>query len=156
MIMNKCSLLILFLSKKVMQSRVNASESRQFKTVFPNTLNANDTLFGGQALQWMDELAFITATRFTRQRMFTVNTEPIRFLKPIPANALVELVGRVCKVGSAKLSVGVEIFVESMYGHERYKAVEGVFVFAALDEYNRPQRLNHHNKTAFGLLAESH
>ncbi len=36
------------------------------KAVFPNTKNQYDSLFGGTALFWMDEKAFITATRFSR------------------------------------------------------------------------------------------
>jgi len=43
--------------------RIARSESRIFKAVFPNTTNHYDTLFGGTAMQLMDEVAFITATR---------------------------------------------------------------------------------------------
>lgn len=118
------------------------SETRQFKAVFPNTLNANDTLFGGQALQWMDEVAYITATRFTRQRMFTFSIEDIKFLKAVDPNSIVEVVGYVEKAGPVKLRVKVEVFVEEMYGPSREKAIEGVFVFASLDENKRPRRIN--------------
>ena len=38
-----------------MEKHIQLSETRQFKAIFPNTLNANETLFGGQAKQWMDE-----------------------------------------------------------------------------------------------------
>ncbi len=126
-----------------MEKRIQSSETRQFKAIFPSTLNANETLFGGQAMQWMDEVAYITATRFTRQRMFTVNTENIRFLKTISPGSFAEVVGRVEKAGSVKLIVQVEIFVEEMYGEKREKAVEGVFVFAALDYENRPRRISY-------------
>jgi acyl-CoA hydrolase len=43
------------------------AETRIFKAVFPNTTNHYDTLFGGTAMHLMDEVAFITATRFTRK-----------------------------------------------------------------------------------------
>ncbi|MBX9838714.1 MAG: hypothetical protein K2X69_10445 [Silvanigrellaceae bacterium] len=38
------------------------------KCVFPETTNHYNTLFGGTALNWMDEVAFITATRFSRKK----------------------------------------------------------------------------------------
>lgn len=133
----------IFASKKAMEEIIKASETRQFKAIFPNTLNANETLFGGQAMQWMDEVAYITATRFTRQRMFTVNTENIRFIKAVQANSIVEVVGRVEKAEAVKLRVKVEIYVEEMYGKAREKAIEGVFMFAALDESKRPVRINY-------------
>ena len=51
----------------------------------------------------------ITATRFTRQRMFTVNTENIKFLKAVHPNSIVEVVGRVVKTEAVKLSVQIDI-----------------------------------------------
>ena len=53
------------------EEKIRNSETRIFKAVFPNTTNHYDTLFGGTAMQLMDEAAFITATRFSRQRMVT-------------------------------------------------------------------------------------
>ncbi len=49
------------------------------KCVFPNTTNHYDTLFGGTALQWIDEVAFIIATRFSRQKMVTVSSDKVDF-----------------------------------------------------------------------------
>ncbi|MBD1260443.1 acyl-CoA thioesterase [Maribacter polysiphoniae] len=126
-----------------MEEHIRNSETRQFKAIFPNTLNSNNTLFGGQAMQWMDEVAYITATRFTRQRMFTVNTEKIRFLKAIEPNSIVEVVGRIEKVHPIKLRVKVEIYVEEMYGQLRKKAIEGIFVFASVDENRRPKKIDY-------------
>lgn len=126
----------------IMEEHIKLSETRQFKAIFPSTLNANETLFGGQAMQWMDEVAYITATRFTRQRMFTVNTENIKFLKAVPPDSIVEVVGRIEKAEVLKLKVRVEIFVEEMYGQARNKAIEGVFVFVAMDENKKVRRFD--------------
>ena len=126
-----------------MEKHIQLSETRQFKAIFPNSLNANETLFGGQAMQWMDEVAYITATRFTRQRMFTVNTENIKFLKAVNPDSIVEVVGRIEKADLVKLKVKVEIYVEEMYGTGRIKAIEGVFVFAALDQNRKPIRIDY-------------
>lgn len=108
------------------------------KAVWPNNINHHDTLFGGAALQWMDEVAFITATRFCRQRLVTVSTDPISFKTPIPAGTFVELVGKVVKVGNTSIKVGVEIFVEQMYVEGKILAVSGAFTFVALDDDKTP------------------
>ena len=126
-----------------MEERIRLSETRQFKAIFTNTLNANETLFGGIAMKWLDEVAYITATRFTRQRMVTINTENIKFIKAINPNTIVEIIGRVEKAGAVRLRVKVEIFVEKMYGQDREKAIEGIFVFASLDESKRPKRIDY-------------
>lgn len=85
-------------------------------------------------MQWMNEVAYIIATHFTRQRMFTVNIENIKFLKAVNPDSIVEVIGRVEKAEVVKLKVRVEIFVEEMFGQGRDKAIEGVFVFVTLDE----------------------
>lgn len=114
--------------------RIKKSETRIFKAVFPNTTNHYDTLFGGTAMQLMDEVAFIAATRFSRLRMVTVSSEQIDFKKAIPAGTIIELIGKVSVVGNTSLKVNVDIFVEQMYSDNREKAIVGNFTFVAVDE----------------------
>lgn len=120
------------------EERINASETRIFKAVFPNTTNHYDTLFGGTAMQLMDEVAFITATRFARKRVVTVSSDKIDFKKPIPAGTIVELIGKVANVGTTSMKVNVEIFTEQMYSYEKEKAIVGDFTFVAIDELKKP------------------
>lgn len=123
------------------EERIEKSRTTIFKAVFPNTTNHYDTLFGGTAMQLMDETAFIAATRYSRQQMVTVSSDKIDFKKPIPAGTIVELVGYVTKVGNTSLKVRVDIFVEEMYTDHREKAVSGEFTFVAIDENKQPIRI---------------
>ncbi|MDF3026529.1 MAG: thioesterase superfamily protein [Fluviicola sp.] len=123
------------------EERIQKAETRIFKAVFPNTTNHYDTLFGGTAMQLMDEVAFIAATRFSRQRMVTVSSDKIDFKKPIPAGTIVELIGKVTYLGSTSLKIRVEIFIEQMYSDEREKAVTGEFTFVAIDEQKQPVKI---------------
>jgi acyl-CoA hydrolase len=120
------------------EERIERSETRIFKAVFPNTTNHYDTLFGGTAMQLMDEVAFITATRFSRKRMVTVSSDKIDFNKPIPAGTIIELTGKVIHVGNTSLKVSVEIFVEEMYSFERHVAITGSFTFVAVGQFKQP------------------
>jgi uncharacterized protein (TIGR00369 family) len=124
-----------------LEEKINESETRIFKAVFPNTTNHYDTLFGGTAMHLMDEVAFITATRFSRQRMVTISSDKIDFTKPIPAGTIIELVGRVIHVGNTSMRVSVEIFVEQMYEDVREKAVAGTFTFVAIDLDKKPVKI---------------
>ena len=123
------------------EERIKQSETSIFKAVFPNTTNHYDTLFGGTAMQLMDETAFITATRFSRERMVTVSTDRIDFTKPIPAGTIVELCGKVTSIGKTSLKVQVDIYVEQMYSYKREKAVSGAFTFVAIDENKKPMQI---------------
>lgn len=112
---------------------IKNSETHVVKCVFPNTTNHYDTLFGGTALQWMDEVAFITASRFSRQKMVTVSSDKVDFKKPIPSGTFAELIGKVTMVGNSSLKVKVEIFIEQMHENHRELAVIGEFTMVAID-----------------------
>ncbi|WEK35473.1 MAG: acyl-CoA thioesterase [Candidatus Pseudobacter hemicellulosilyticus] len=118
--------------------RAKESETRIFKAVFPSTTNHYDTLFGGTAMQLMDEVAFIAATRYARKRMVTVSSDKIDFTKPIPAGTIVELIATVVRVGNTSMQVSVEIFIEEMYSFIREKAISGSFTLVAVDEHKKP------------------
>ncbi len=123
------------------EQRIDQSETRIFKAVFPSTTNHYDTLFGGTAMQLMDEVAYIAATRFSRKRVVTVSSDKIDFKKPIPAGTIIELIGRVSKVGKTSLEVQVEIYIEQMYTLQREKAITGTFTFVAIDQQKNPVRV---------------
>lgn len=125
-----------------LQERIEQSKTSIFKAVFPNTTNHYDTLFGGTAMQLMDEVAFITATRFSRMKMVTVSSDRIDFKMPIPHGTIIELIGKVTYVGKTSLKVRVTIFKEQMYSLEREKAIVGDFTFVAIDENKKPCPIN--------------
>ncbi len=125
-----------------LEERIQASETRIFKAVFPDSTNHYDTLFGGTAMHLMDEVAFITATRFTRKRVVTVSSDRIDFNKPIPAGTIIELIGRVSHIGNTSLKVSVEIYIEEMYSDYRDSAITGTFTFVAIDENKKPIKVS--------------
>lgn len=123
------------------ESKIKDSETHIFKVVFPNITNHHNTMFGGTVMEMMDEVAFMTATRFARKSFVTVSFDRIDFKKPIPADTLVELIGKVKYVGNSSLKVNVEVFVEEMYREKREKAVSGDFTLVALDENKKPVKI---------------
>jgi len=120
------------------EERIQKSETRIFKAVFPSTTNHYDTLFGGTALHLMDEVAFICATRFSRKKVVTISTGQIDFKKAIPAGTLIELVAKVDSVGRTSCKIHVDIFMEQMYTELRETVVSGTFSFVAVDEHKKP------------------
>ncbi len=124
-----------------MKERIERSITHTVKAIFPNTTNHYDTLFGGTALMWMDEVAFITATRFSRQKMVTVSSDRVDFKKPVPAGTIAELIGRVSHIGTTSVIIKVEVYIEQMYSDEREKAMEGTFTMVALDDDKKPAKI---------------
>lgn len=122
--------------------KIKNAETHQFRIIFNDSVNNNNNLFGGIAMQWMDEVAYITATRFTRKKMVTVSCDKIKFIRPVKIGSIIEIVGSIGKIGHTKLTIPVIIFCEEMYSSKRCIAVEANFTFAALDQNNNPIRLD--------------
>jgi len=123
---------------EIIEQRKSLAKTHVTKAVFPDTTNHHDTLFGGTALQWMDEVSFIAATRFSRQRLVTVSSDKIDFKHPVPAGSVVELIAQVSHVGRTSLKVQVDMYVEDLYQDGCEKAITGHFSFVAIDENKKP------------------
>lgn len=122
----------------LLTDRIQSTETHQFRIVFHDTLNDNGNLFGGYAMKWMDEVAYITAIRFTRMKVVTFSVDKLKFMKAIKPGEMVEVIGKVVKTGNVKIEILVEIFVEQPNSDLREKAVEATFTFAAIDGDDKP------------------
>jgi acyl-CoA hydrolase len=120
------------------EEKKEKARTRLFKAVFPGETNHYDTLFGGTALQWMDEVAFIAATRFTREKVVTVSSDKVNFKVPIPSGSLVELDAQIGRVGNTSVEVRVDVYKEDMYSDTRILALSGSFVMVATGRNKTP------------------
>ncbi len=119
-------------------SEAGLAETRMVHPVFPADANHYGSLFGGQAMAWMDQAAFICATRWCRQKVVTVHSSAIDFHIGIPLGMIVELVARIVKVGTSSMTVDVKMWIEPMDRQQRQLACEGTFVLIALANNGKP------------------
>ena len=129
------------MSLESIELRKQNARTRTFKAVFPGETNHYDTLFGGTALQLMDEVAFIAATRFARAKVVTVSSDKVNFKMPIPTGSLVELDAQIGKVGTSSIEVIVDVYKEDMFSDNRTLALSGSFVLVAIDDNKKPMKL---------------
>ena len=113
-------------------------EARLWEIVFPDHANHLGTLFGGQALAWMDKAAFVAATRFSRRTVVTARSEQVDFHVPVRQGQLVELVATVEAVGRSAMQVVVELHAEDTRAGSRHLCTRGRFTMVALDGEGRP------------------
>ena len=117
---------------------VAPTEARLMEMVFPDHTNHHGTLFGGQALAWMDKAAFIVASRYSRRTVVTARSDQVDFKLPILQGMLVEVIARVVGVGHSSMKVAVDLEVENLLTGERQLGTRGQFVMVALDDQRRP------------------
>ncbi|MGY0620443.1 acyl-CoA thioesterase [Lysobacter sp. A378] len=114
------------------------TEARMTEIVFPDHTNHLGTLFGGQALAWMDKAAFIAASRYARGTVVTARSEQVDFHTAVNQGALVQLVARVIATGRTSLQVEVEMHSEDLHSGASLLATRGRFTMVALDSEGRP------------------
>ncbi|AWV08338.1 acyl-CoA thioesterase [Marilutibacter maris] len=113
-------------------------EARMVEIVFPDHTNHLGTLFGGQALAWMDKAAFIVASRYARRTVVTARSERIDFHVAVPQGALVELLARITATGRSSMQVEVEMHTEDLLTGDHRLATRGGFTMVALDSHGQP------------------
>lgn len=119
------------------QERIAKSKTNLFKAVFPELTNHHNTMHGGKAMELMDEIAFLTATRFCRKGLVTAGST-VNYKNPLPADTIIEVVGEVSEIGNTSLKVSVKIFVENMYSESSEEAVSALFTLVAVNEEMNP------------------
>lgn len=102
--------------------------------VFPGDTNHHGTLFGGICLAHMDKVAFIAATRYAPVDFVTASCDGIDFKAPGRLGDIIELTGRVIRVGRRSLAVAVEMVAEAPLTGERRSCGGGVFNMVAVGE----------------------
>jgi uncharacterized protein (TIGR00369 family) len=112
------------------------TETRLQDIVFPNHTNHLGTLFGGQALAWMDKAAFLAGYREAGGTVVTARSERIDFIAPIRQGDIVDVVARVERIGRTSLTVAVELWRAS---GQPACCARGAFVMIAVDERGRPR-----------------
>lgn len=111
---------------------------RIVEIVFPTDTNSQGSLFGGHALSLMDRLAFIVASRHARKPVVTVSTDKVEFLAPVKVGNLIELIGRISRVGRTSITVEIEMYAEDLLTGERHLCTTGRTVMVAVDADGRP------------------
>lgn len=108
------------------------------KLVQPSDLNANNTLFGGRCLAWVDEEAAIYAAIETRhKRVVTKSISAINFAAPAFQGDVVEIGIALKKVG--KTSITLEVQVRDLTTQRIIVNIDEM-VFVCVDENGKPVR----------------
>jgi acyl-CoA hydrolase len=117
--------------------RVSDSFTEQVQVIFDNHLNGQGRVFGGQLAAWIDIVAGIVARRHSNRNVTTAEIDSLQFKRPIYANSLIILRGKITYVGKTSMEVRVDSFVENLSG-ERELVNTAYLVEVALDENQKP------------------
>lgn len=114
-----------------------APEIAMADIVLPNQTNAYRTMFGGDAMAFMDKAAAIAALRFCRLPIVTASSEHIDFRQPIYEGEIIEAQARVVYTGHSSLVVRVHVYGENPLEGDRRLCTTGYFNMVAISADRR-------------------
>ncbi len=120
----------------MIEKTVQDSITEQVHILMPENLNGYGRLFGGRLMQWIDEVAGVTARRHSGCNVTTAAVSELQFHAAAHVNDVVVLEGRILRVGNTSMEVQVDTFVERP--GERVHINRAKLVMVALDENERP------------------
>ena len=130
-----------------MKKRVEDSQTEQTYLMRPIYLNEYGNLFGGQLMEWIDEIASIVAMRHSEADITTACIDNLNFKEGATVNDVIVLRGKITYVGRTSMEVRVDTYVESRQGIR--KVINRAYVvMVAVDEH-------HHPIPVPGLIVES-
>ena len=106
--------------------------------VFPNDLNAKQTVFGGLVMSLCDRTALIVAERHSGRTCVTAAVDSLRFLAPARAGDTLLVKASVNRAWRSSMEIGVRVSAEDSRRRETRHVVSAYLTFVALDEGGRP------------------
>lgn len=106
--------------------------------VFPNDLNANDTVFGGLIMAQMDRLAAVVANRHACGVCVTVSVDAVHFQAPAKKGDTLFFHASVNRAWNTSMEIGVRVEAEGVGSMERRHILSAYLTFVAVNAEGRP------------------
>jgi acyl-CoA hydrolase len=107
--------------------------------VFPNDLNANDTVFGGLIMALMDRLAVVVASRHAGSVCVTAGVDAVNFIAPARRGDVLIYNVAVNRAWTSSTEIGCKVEAAGIGGGAKRHIVSAYLTFVAMDEQGKPQ-----------------
>lgn len=126
------------MAEKAEKKRVSESATESSKIVQSKDINGQSRLFGGRLMEWIDEVAALTAMRHCGGLVTTCAVDNLVFKHGAKLNQVVVLKGRVTYVGNTSIEVRVDTFVEELETGEHFAINHAYLICVHVDEDGVP------------------
>ena len=123
-----------------MEKSVNESKAEQVFIVRAPHINGYGRLFGGQLMQWIDELAGIVCRRHSEMGVTTAAIDNLNFKDAAYQNDVIVLKGKLTYIGKTSMEVRVDTFIENSKGMRRC-INRAYVVMVAIDHNGKPMEV---------------
>ncbi|KGX87200.1 acyl-CoA thioesterase [Pontibacillus litoralis] len=106
--------------------------------VLPTNTNNHGTLFGGQLMAYIDDVAAIAAIRHARSPVVTASTDSVDFLNPVNSGDAICLEAFVTWTNNTSMEVFVKAIKEDLLSGTRKVCATAFLTMVAVGEDKRP------------------
>ena len=99
------------------QKKISDTKLETLHLVRPSHLNDAGRLFGGVLMQWMDEIAALSAMQYYEGNVVTGTVDSLIFIKGARKGDVVILTAQVTYTGRKSIEVRVDVHVRHLNGH---------------------------------------
>ncbi|WP_029916695.1 acyl-CoA thioesterase [Pelobacter seleniigenes] len=113
-----------------------------FTIVRPEHLNHHGYLFGGVMLKWVDENAWMAASRdFPGRNMVTVGMDACRFRQRVENGSILRFHMSKVRQGTTSVTYNVDVFADAPGAASEYEVFNVTVSFVGLDDKGKPVAL---------------
>lgn len=113
-----------------------------YVNVRPEHLNFHGYLFGGEMLKWLDEFAWMAASRdFPGSTMVTVAIDNILFKNRVVNGSILRFIIEPEKIGTSSVTYNVKVLCDAPGSSDESEVFSSKITFVNLDKEGRPKTL---------------
>lgn len=121
---------------------VNASIITEYLyKIFPQDLNASNTMFGGKMMSILDRVASMVAEKHSCHTCVTAAVDALRFIKSVKQGDILVFQASMNKSWVTSMEIGIKVSTENYTLQSRCHILSAYFTFVAVDKHGKPTKV---------------
>ncbi len=104
----------------------------------PKDTNHYGTIFGGVILSYIDQAAFVEASRHGKHRWVTASVDRVDFKAPVQVGDIINLTTFTIRTGTKSVTVGVEVETQKVTTDQCISVTTATVTLVAVDATGKP------------------
>ncbi|MER1998127.1 MAG: acyl-CoA thioesterase [Lysinibacillus sp.] len=115
------------------------SKTHQTRLIMPSETNHHKSIFGGQVLWYIDEIAALAAMKHSKGEVVTASIDSVDFISSAYAGDVLELESIVTSTGRTSMEVYVRVICRDLKSGAERLTTESFVTLVAIDENGKPR-----------------